>query len=370
MAQAAAAAALAAQQAADQANAQLQQQAQLIAGLQQQLQAMQQQQQAAPGGPAAAPNVGDAALAALAAAQAQTLALQKRAAAPKPSTPFAGGRPNALLANRWLVDMERYFSEGDIVSDADRLGQVPSFIADGARTWWEGLQQLPAASQITTWAAFIVAFKARHVTQIAGMEARRELDRLVDRRHTSVPHFTARFQDLLGSCADMAQMDRIHAYRKGLPEKIHNSLASKEFATVDELINAASRMAANDPSSSHATSSSSSSGGRQHRPFAHAKANNVNAEQDYSDDDQPGTPPADLVQQVALLTAQLHRLSSYGGKPGNKQGKNRKPSQMIAGLGKELVAARVKNHLCVKCGQGGHWKNECKNPADTTTQPK
>ena len=80
------------------------------------------------------------------------------------------------------------------------------------------------------------------------------------------------------------------------------------------------------------------------------------------------TESSPMLAMMQAMQAQLNALQSSGGR--GRDPKNSHPSAVkIPGLSYELINARKARGLCIKCGQKGHMKWECTNPADVKTQP-
>jgi len=90
------------------------------------------------------------------------------------------------------------------------------------------------------------------------------------------------------------------------------------------------------------------------------------------DDASSGSQAVARIDRIeASLNQILSRLGSSrsnkpaAGKGGHNNG-NKNPGK-THGLSDELATARYRAGLCVRCGQSGHFKSDCSNPANTTT---
>ena len=304
----------------------------------------------------------------------QSLALARRAAAQPPPT-FRGGT-SGLETHRWLQGIELYFEEAGIVTDGDRLRAAARALAAHAATWWEAQRQVPLADpkKIKTWAEFTAALRKRFEPTDVGQWGRSELASLVGRGMANVKAYTEAYMELMTLVTDMSEADRVFQYRNGLPAALRQQLANKsnEWLTLQQNVEAAIRIEANRlPSSS---SSSSSGGGSGYRGWSNKqgqKPASFNALEE--EDDSAESESASLAEALRGIQAQLNALSSSsssanrGGKKSSWTGKS---SGKIPGLEWELINARMKAGVCIKCNAKGHMKGECQSPADLTSLPQ
>jgi hypothetical protein len=73
---------------------------------------------------------------------------------------------------------------------------------------------------------------------------------------------------------------------------------------------------------------------------------------------------ADVVNQLNAIQSRLSALGRPVGKPKKDApgGAKRLPGTRLEGIARETIVERKAANKCFKCGEEGHWKNECKNP--------
>jgi hypothetical protein len=91
------------------------------------------------------------------------------------------------------------------------------------------------------------------------------------------------------------------------------------------------------------------------------------------EDDGEELSMSSVVASMRLIQEQLSAMqqsSSSSSKGGRGREQPRKRLGFTEGLSAELARARIAKGLCIHCGQSGHMKNDCRNAADITSQPK
>jgi hypothetical protein len=344
--------------------AQLQQQAAALAQQQQEIQALQAALQqvlgaAAPGGAAA--RVG-AAPAFDAVHNAALLALARRQAAIPP--PQFKGTATGLEAQRWLQGIDLYFEEADISADRERLIAAGRVLVGPAATWWESerVRTPNDPAKITTWAQFVAALRKRYEPVDKSVWGRQQLAALTSKGMVNVTSYTEQFMELSALLSDMAEADRIFYYTQGLPAHLRSILSTKASAlsSLQEAVETATRAEAS------RSNLSAPAGGGQPR-WQQRSGQRPAALNQMEDGDTEGPSMSALGNSIRLLQEQLSVMQQKGGR-GREQ--PRKKLGYTEGLSAELARARIAKGLCIHCGQSGHMKNDCKNAADITSQPK
>ena len=350
------------------------------AAMQAQIDALTAQLGAAQAGP------GPAAAAAAAAAAAQPvatdpalLALMRAQLAPIASPASFRGASSGLEAQRWINSMEQFFVVALISDSATRLARAGALLQGPAMLWWQGEVRRPAgdANKIVDWAQFSVALLRRYQPVDTQQWARQQLQALTTRKALQVTSYTDRFLEIVSLLPAMHEGDRVFAYRLGLPIAAREALATKQFGTLEEITHRALVWeAARGPQSNLPLDGPSSAprgppGGQLH---------NTDTIDDTADDRQeldrsPGGATADIVAQLSRMEARITQLAGQAGqrkggsqprKPDEQRGASRH-SGRTPGLSDELAQARIRAQLCIHCGQKGHRKRDCTNPADVTT---
>jgi hypothetical protein len=332
----------------------------------QQLQAAQGQNAAAPGGAAPPAAVGhqpaDPALISL---------MRLQAAASVPPLTFKG-ESTGLEARRWLGATVLYLESAGIAADNERLTAIGRLFTGPSASWWQAERARDPADprKINTWAQFETALRRRYEPVDSGTWARTQMAALVEKGFHSVLAYTDKFNEINAAITDMAEADRVFNYRRGLPLGVQNALATKRLDRLDEATEAALRWEASRahlaaPTSSSSSNSQNSSGNRV-RSNHQASLHQLEEEEFNESQPQPIDRTAALEAQLNRLEGQLKAFSVNRNKPFNRRAGTGKRSE---GVTSEMARGRIAAQLCIHCGQSGHFKSNCKNPVDNTTQP-
>jgi Retrotransposon gag protein len=318
-----------------------------------------------------------AAVAAPVATDPALLALMRAQLAPIASPVAFRGASSGLEAQRWINAMEQFFVVALISDNATRLARAGALLQGPAMLWWQGEVRRLAndANKISTWTQFSAALLKRYQPVDTQQWARQQLQSLTARKSLQVTSYTDRFLEIVSLLPAMDEGDRVFTYRLGLPSAARDALATKQFSTLEEITHKALVWeAARGPQSNPApTSPSSSSRG----PLMQARLNSVDSFDGESDERPADEANATILAQLSRMDARITQLAGNAGprrgesqqrKGDNQRGPSRHQGR-TPGLSDELAQARIKAQLCIHCGQKGHRKRDCTNPADVVTLP-
>lgn len=350
-----------------------------VAALQQQLQQMQAQMQAqidvltaAAAAAGVAPVATDPAL----------LALMRAQLAPITSPAVFRGASAGLEAQRWLSAMVQFFKVAQIASDDDRLSRAGSLLQGPAMLWWQREAQRPAgdANKISSWAQFEAALLKRYQPVDAPQWARTQLQALTLKRWAQVTPYTDRFLEIVALLPLMHEDDQVFQYRSGLPSAAREALATKQFATLEDIMHKALVWEAARAAPATAPGGPASPSSAFRGPSA--RLNSVGtAGAEGEEPEEAGLEPtasdssAAIMAQLSRMDARISQLAGSVGQRKPSAQQRRPPGGSNAslnpgrtpGLSDELAQARIKAQLCIHCGQKGHRKRDCTNAADVTT---
>jgi hypothetical protein len=306
------------------------------------------------------------------------LAQQRAGAAPL----FHGsGKGSDIEAHRWLTSLVRWFASAHIEQSDDetRLEVATGALRDRAQAWWAAkLVSGDAAASFGTWALFEAGLRRHFMPLDIIRWAMREREALVSTRHRNVADFTAKFAELdqLIPDADEGPVSRITAYERGLPADYAIKCAEKRFSLLSTATEAmirhwhlkeGARAAAGPSASLHSTEDAGPS-------------------PDFSSASSPAARPRDPVEELRSQVAQLTAMFAggfrpaqsgggggggggssgrSGGRPRNRDGAGteKRVREKTPGVSDELARSRFHAGECFKCGQKGHLRAECTNPA-------
>jgi hypothetical protein len=387
----------------------VQQMAQAMSGLQQQLQALQQAPPLHASSPSPPPGetaagMADAIGRAIAAAQPLALPL------------FDGaGNTSGIAAHAWLRQVERAFVERQAsagqsaLSDARCIAAAAAALRGAAEAWYSALPLPP-----TTWDAWKAALLSRFQPANARLLIEGKLHALVEAtakfrerlNANGLDRYTAQFQQLAGQVPAemMTERAKVLLYARGLPQRMRELVAQEEEQSFDSkkpmelnaiaakiLKRAAIRETASSSAGPPASASSGSNAGADDAMDLSAielcrRAFELSAAEarDYLEPAEGWAPhdttPAgsgsscgpssartsELEQQVHALQAQLAALGPVGRRSVQPVVKKEVPEQ--------LAADRRAAGLCIRCGVAkyeaggkGHNSRTCKLPCDLST---
>jgi len=376
-----------------------------IAALTATLQQVQQQLAAIQAAPA--PAAAAAAVAApplidpsTAAFHAHMLREQKKTNATKPS-PFKGiVEASATTAHTFILQMNNYFEQAEILTDSDKLKEVMGFVTGEAAIWWESEKRKPIAdpSKVATWATFITTFNARFITRDMSQIARENLYKLMRANTTNATEYTAKFIQNMEMIPNMAVEDQIASYTFGLPIKMREKVQSKTaFKTLSDYTSYVYQQDATyrdlhyADSSSSSTPSPATSFQRNRRPpwtsgFSKGQPPQQPHINQTETDTQEGVDNALIMMQrdmEAMLKVMQQNIESRrgigGGKgdtggnqpyfPSSSSSSSLNPGK-VPGLSNEMAYARRDSGVCIRCNKKGHFKPQCRDAANVTDWPE
>ncbi len=296
---------------------------------------------------------------------ASELALAQQCRSAAGPAPLFAGKPNDIEAQRWLIALERWFRSArvDANDDGSRIAIAAASMRDSAQAWLAAETTSGRANALTTWVLFAKAVKAHFLPMDTERWAMQQRERLTGAAVKDVAAYTAKYAELDMLLPDETELSRVVAYERGLPEHYRVKCAERRFATLVEATTAmlAAWNARENARGAHAslgnTEAESSGGGAASSAAASALP------------PAAADPVADLRAQVAHLTAMMTdrfagrgRGGRAGGRPQQREGQPR-PRARTPGLSDELAKARMKAGQCIKCGQEGHFRQDCSNEA-------
>ena len=239
-------------------------------------------------------------------------------------------------------------------------------LRDTAQAWWAIKRVDGTAAALTTWAAFGDAVRKQFMPVDIERWATRERDTLVSAgmRNKDVLLYTASFNALDMLLPGEREMTRVMAYERGLPMDYSVKCAERRFSTLAEATSAMTALWHAKESARHTTASLSNA--EVSEPSREAAEPSLASASPKASDQV-----SDLRAQVAQLTAMMSERFAgparggsssgrQGGRPRQREGEPRTRSR-TPGLASEVVRARIRAGQCIKCGQEGHYKQECTN---------
>jgi len=178
-----------------------------------------------------------------------------------------------------------------------------------------------------------------------------------------VAAYTAKYAELDMLLPDETELSRVVAYERGLPEHYRVKCAERRFAT---LVEATTAMLAAWNARENARGAHASLGNTEAEPSRGDAASSAAAS---ASPPAAADPVADLRAQVAQLTAMMTERFAGRGRGGRAGGRSQqregqpRPRARTPGLSDELAKARMKAGQCIKCGQEGHYRQDCTNDA-------
>jgi hypothetical protein len=294
-----------------------------------------------------------------------------------PPAKFQGG--SGFPVRPWLDEVESFFAMAGYTSDADRALSFPTLLTGAAHQWWTAsLAAWPAGTPLA-WAAIRKAFLAHYVAANEAQVARLDVQRLCHGAQ-GVPRGAAKmnlhqyitsYQRLMMVLPEMAENERVFNFVAGLPADMQRRAMMYPRATLAESVAEAVGRAAVLMVADRA--------GSRHR------GDDMELHYLGADEDAPTSPggpaaPAPSSREDALLAAvlalgatqktlaaQLNALASrpQAAKSGSTSSGGGRPrvgrSSYVEGLSAGVADARRAAGACMKCGQSGHFKNECPN---------
>jgi hypothetical protein len=295
----------------------------------------------------------------------------------------------------WIRQIEHQFnvyaSEYPIQQAARRIMLATGFFVGAAESWWRNMSDDDRTRFSASWAAFVDAMRERFSPIQASEFARGRLFSL--RQTGSLGQYVERFLlELTPIQEELHHNDQVHHFRNGLKEqRVVQKLVEHKPSTLTDAIKLATtwdahfasvgrmgttggyfRSAGPSSYSNRAPSYSSSSvpmevsaveshdhaGGDEHEPQESASQ----AAAAGSAASNPDVMAA-MLNKITMLESRIANIGHGGGNNGgahrgNKSGPRRDGSR-VPGLKAADIADRRRANQCFRCGEKGHWKNEC-----------
>jgi len=328
-----------------------------------------------------------------AAYHAHVLREHKKTNATKP-TPFRGVvEASALTAHTFILQMNNYFEQAEIVTDSDKLKEVTGFVTAEAAIWWDAEKRKPAddPSKIATWPTFVTTFNSRFITRDMSQIARENLYKLMRANNTNATEYTAKFIQNMEMIPNMATEDQIASYKFGLPIKMREKVQNKtQFKTLSEYTSYVYQQDATYKDLHHSDSSSSSTPPyqRNRRPWTSGfnkdqqqrqqpQINQTDTEQIEGADNALIAMQRDMEAMLKVMQQNIESRRGIGGGKGNTGGNQPHFSSSsslnpgkVPGLSNEMAYARRDSGVCIKCNKKGHFKPQCRDAANITDWPE
>jgi len=268
----------------------------------------------------------------------------------------------------WKREIESHFDyyAEEIASDTDKIRYATAHLGDAARTWWSSAKQ---AGDIITYEQFKEALNARYRPVLASDQARTQLLALRSgsKQAPTVSDYINAFQSLLAHINNMGEADQVHQFTRGLPAAVAQRVREQTPSTLAAAISFAVKY---EGSLAIGVANSAASATPRATPGAMPSGSamdlsNVEAEPAAPGGAATSTNP-DLSVQIGQLYALLSAPPPRG--RGRPRAPRRQPGERENGKEKldipgKVIAERITANQCIKCGETGHWKNECKNPS-------
>ncbi len=279
---------------------------------------------------------------------------------------YSGAGGNAV--DNWLSEMEQQFTYygKQFPDDSARVLFAVSYLDGSALMWW---QHVPAAQRPSLWGEFVVLMRDRYRPVQAEMIARQRIGKLRMGPNHSVNSYTAVFQTTLTPIVDMGDADQVHHYINGLQPHLVGKVWEKHPKTLKEAIDYAvsaeaignfgrGAMPPRGGFSGHGRSygaSSSSSSSSSHVPM------DINSVESFLQEEPEQSPSAAGPDMGAILAKFESMQQTINALQHSKGQGNRRNGERLVGIKREVIEARMKAGMCLKCGGPGHMKNECPN---------
>ena len=322
---------------------------------------------------AAAHRAQAAADAAARAAEAEALLAQQRRTAAG-AAPAFHGKMGGIEAHRWLTTLDQWFASAhiDATDEQTRLEVAKAALRDAAQAWWATKIANGTSAALGTWALFAAAVRAHFLPLDVERWAMREREALIASgaaKGRSVVDYTAKFNELDQLIPRADDLTRVMMYERGLPSVYAVKCAERRFDTLAAATEAMTTLWHAKESARHTTASLSNTEVIDTtRVAATSSSSSAPAS---SSSPHSADPISDLRAQVAQLTAMMSERftgpARGGGSSGRSGGRSRqregetRTRSRTPGLTSEVARARIRAGQCIKCGQEGHYKQECTN---------
>lgn len=259
----------------------------------------------------------------------------------KPSTFHGNLKSNIEL---WLFEMKSYLENCNVPID-QRVLFVGSYLKDNAALWFKyEVEKAAAEGMHLTWEALELKLLQRFRPIESGKTARVALASL--KQQGSVQHYCNIFQQYVTLTTDMAEMDKIFAFQRGLKPYIAREVDMKEPQTLAEAMNYAIRADARNNLLFK---------NRSFRPFQHSTQwNSQSAPMEVDNLEM-----VDEQQNINESKEAIIPLNAMYGEPKGRTSSGDRKRVDINAADRERC---IKERRCFNCKQMGHNNRGCQNP--------
>lgn len=328
-------------------------------------------------------------------AASSTAAATPRVHLPKIRQPSSFTGTIGLAVDHWLSEMDQqftYYSQGGtLTTDNQRIQFAAAYLDGIARQWWE-----TQADRVTLndWAEFVTRLHARFRPIQASMIARQRLDKLRMREGHNVNAYIGAFHAVTMPIQDMSVKDRIHAFCRGLTQRLAAKVWERNPTTLQEAIDyavtaeatgvyafrSAGHYGANTGTAgvrgSSSSSSSFSSMGSAPMDLTH-----IAMMEDYPADEptsnvgldvsssSAATPHVDVEALInSAVEQRLNAIMSNSSFKSNGSRPSAGSKNHVPGLKGDEISKLMKENRCFRCKQVGHYKNDPKCPKNVKSK--
>lgn len=289
-----------------------------------------------------------------------------------------------------------YYSQGGTLTTATQRIQFAAAYFEGiARQWWETQAD---RTTLNDWDAFVERLHTRFRPIQASMLARQRLDKLRMREGHNVNAYIGAFHSVTMPIRDMTESDRIHAFARGLTQRLAAKVWERNPQTLQEAIDfavtaEATGLYAFRGSSAHhgsnagfrgSSSTSSSSMGSAPMDLNHIameeflfedSSSNGGLEVLSSAAAAPTTAPPRVDVEALVHSAVEQRLNAIMSNNSNFKSNNYNGSSRsfgsknhVPGLKADEISKLMKENRCFRCKQVGHRKDDPKCPKNSKSK--
>jgi hypothetical protein len=251
----------------------------------------------------------------------------------------------------WKREIEsqfEYYANFTINTEDDKLKFAAVHLGDAAKTWWNSIRE---EANITTYAAFRDALNARYRPVLASNQARTQLLALRQGAKQSVSEYINSFQTLMAHIPDMGNADQVHQFVRGLAPHVGQRVREQSPTTLPSAISYAVMYEGSlgSGAASYHLPTAPTVTGPSHAGTA-MDLGVTTSESTNTEEPSPAAPAA-----ISMADVVKPKKDAPGGA-------KRLPGTRLEGIARETIVERKAANKCFKCGEEGHWKNECKNP--------
>jgi hypothetical protein len=287
------------------------------------------------------------------------------------------GNVMGLAIDRWLSEIEQQFAyysqSGGFSTDAQRIQYAAAYFNGIAHQWWETQSD---RGTLNDWSAFVERLHTRFRPVQAAMIARQQLDKLRMREGTSVNSYISHFHSITIPIQDMNENDRIHAFARGLTQRLATKVWERNPSTLQEAIDYAVMAEATGIYAyrgSHPSYTNRSTSSGPHMGSAPMEVNNfaldeqMPEEQPIDGDIPAAAPTGENLMEAMIQAAVEQRINAMMSnfKPGGNRSfskGNSSNKNHIPGLKAEEISKLMRENRCFRCKQVGHRKDDPKCP--------